>query len=245
MTQIEDNLKTLGLRPAEIRVYLYMLVHGLSTPPQIACGTEIARSNCYHHLRQLRDKGLLSEQHRGKRIAYVASDPEALVAGIEHQRQAAKRLLPDLRALYAKQKNKPVIRFYDGWEQVKQIYLLALQAKKKEIHGMGSTELLATINDAFSRSFIKELRSRNIFLYDILPVSSRSGTAEWSKSILKGYYDAKFLPDQYADLGTSLLLWDDHLALISLTEPIFGTLITNASLASTFGIVLTVLCQRL
>jgi hypothetical protein len=36
------------------------------------------------------------------------------------------------------------------------------------------------------------------------------------------------------DLPTDILIWDDSVALISLSQPIFGTVLTNKYLAQTF-----------
>src|SRR5688500_528889 len=108
------ELKQLGLHKSEIRVYLYLLEAGVSTPPQIAKGTSIARTNCYHILKELEDKGLIQQQASGKRKAYLARDPESIVAALEKKREAASRVVPELRELYTAQKNKPKIRFFKG-----------------------------------------------------------------------------------------------------------------------------------
>ena len=47
-------------------------------------------------------------------------------------------------------------------------------------------------------------------------------------------YDFKILPEKYSDFPTDILVWNDNIALITLTEPIFGTVITNPTLAQTF-----------
>src|SRR3989344_7625458 len=135
---LEKQLLGLGLGKSEASIYLYLVEHGVSSPPQIAKGTKIAITNCYPILRALKEKHLINEQRRGERKNYLASDPASLLAGLERKRQAAQELLPDLRALYTMQANKPKIKFYDGWEQVKEIYLQSLEAE--ELWAMGSIE---------------------------------------------------------------------------------------------------------
>ena len=64
---------------------------------------------------------------------------------------------------------------------------------------------------------------------------------ELSKEVLKGYYEAKILPPNYSEFKTDVLIWNDNVALITLEEPIFGTVLKNKLLAQTFKIIFTVM----
>ena len=67
---IENDLRELGLGKNEIKIYLFLLERGLSSPPEIAQGTKIAITNSYHILAKLKAEGLLLEQKTGKRKKY-------------------------------------------------------------------------------------------------------------------------------------------------------------------------------
>ena len=229
---IEEQLKELNLTGSESKVYLYLLEQGISTPPQIARGTGIARTNCYNILSKLHDEGLIEEQEKGKRKAYIASDPEALLRTIQRKKEAVERLLPDLRALYTVQKNKPKIRFYDGFEQVKEIYWQATNTDK--LFALGSTKYLTDKDPDFFRAFEQVLKDKNVFLQDLITKPSEKVGVEETTKILKGMYNFRLLPEKYSDFPTDILVWNDNIALITLTEPIFGTVITNPTLAQTF-----------
>ncbi len=229
---IHKQLSQIGLHKSEIEVYLYLLENGISTPPQIAKGTKIARTNCYNLLQSLKDKGLILEQEKGKRKAYIASDPEAILRSIEQKKEAVERILPDLRALYTTQKNKPTIKFYEGFEQIKEIYWQATQTEK--LLAIGSTKLLSEKDPIFFKKFQEELKRKEVFLQDIITSQSETVGTEETKQILKGFYDFQTLPSKYQDFPTDILIWDNHIALVTLAEPIFGTVITNPLLAQTF-----------
>lgn len=229
---IEQQLKQFGLHKTEIAIYLHLLEEGLSTPPQIAKGTGIARTNCYNVLESLREKGLIEVQSQGKRKAYLASDPEALLKNLELKKAAVERLLPDLRALHTIQKNKPKIRFYDGWEQVKQIYWETLQAE--EIFALGSLSHISDIQEAFLNTYVQGIKTRGIVFHDILPQSSAEQVGKQWKQILKGFYDYQVVPSNFDEFETDILIWDDNIAIVALEKPIFGTVITNPPLAKTF-----------
>ena len=229
---IQEQLNELGLTKSEGKVYTFLLEEGLSTPPQIARGTGIARTNCYNILTKLQVDGLIEEQEKGKRKAYIASDPEALLRTVQKKKEIIERILPDLRALYTVQKNKPKIRFYDGFEQVKEIYLQATETDA--LLALGSTKHLTDKDPDFFLTFERALKDKNVFVQDLITEPSEKIGVEQTKQILKGMYDFQLLPKKYSDFPTDILVWNDNIALITLTEPIFGTVITNKLLAQTF-----------
>lgn len=238
---ISHDLKEFGLSDSEIRVYLFLLSNGLSTPPQIAVGTKIARTHCYGLLKSLAHQGLVHVQHRGKRYAYLASDPESLARTLDYKRAKLTRLLPDLRALYTTQKNKPKITFYEGKEQVKEIFLLTLQSQ--EIWGIGSTKQLAEVLPDFFLTYQQKIRAQEIVFHDLLTSASKASGAQ-IQEIMRGFYEVNYLPQKYGEIPTNILIWENNLALIDLSEPIFGTVLANSALAKTFKILFEVMKDK-
>jgi sugar-specific transcriptional regulator TrmB len=238
----EERLHELSLTKSEIKIYLYLLEQGVSTPPQIAKGTGIARTNCYNILTSLKNHGLIQEQKRGQRQAYLASDPEALLRTIKKKEVIVTQLLPDLRALYATQKNKPKIQFYDGFDQVKEIYWQATKAQK--ILAIGSTKSLVERDAKFFLAFEKKLKENGTFLQDLISEPSQSIGTKETKQILQGLYDFRLLPKKYTDFPTDILVWEDCVALIILQDPVFGTVITNPLLAKTFLYLFEMIWER-
>jgi sugar-specific transcriptional regulator TrmB len=240
--KIVRRLKEIGLKQNESEIYLYLLQNGISTPPQIAHGTNIARTNCYNILSSLKEKDVIDEQYKGKRKAYVARSPESLKLSLERKLESVGRLLPDLDALYTTQKNKPIFRFYDSWQEVKSIYDLSLKAKK--IYAFGSTERLVALDKDFFEMYIKNIKKKLIIFQDLLTADSIK-SANLIKSIENVDYNIKFLPQEYSENITDMLIWDENLALISLEEPIFGTLITSKPLSSTLKTILQLIWSKI
>lgn len=243
MNKIEQSLHILGLTQNEIRLYLYLLEHGVSTPPQLAHGTQMERPNCYEILRRLKEKGLIAEQKHGQRKAYAASDPAALLQNWERKKDLLNDIVPDLRALYTTQKNKPKIQFYDGLEQVKQIYEQTLSAD--EIFGFASTAQLFAQDPKFFTRYLKRLQQRGIVFHDILTHASTTTAAPEMKAVLRGLYEMKFFPKNYADVPVDILIWEDNIALIAISKPIFGTVLTHQDITKLFRIIFAVMWQRL
>lgn len=228
------QLQKIGLHKNAALIYQYLLQHGLSTPPQIAKGTGIARTNCYNILRDLSDDHLVSVQKHGTRKAYVANDPEALFQRVQERKEHIEEILPDLRAMYATHQNKPVIRFFDGFEAVKEIYYMTLSAE--EVFGIGSTNQLEKQEKDFYTRWLKEVKKKNIVFHDILSHASGESAAPAMKKVLRGLYDYTLLPKRYDDFPTDILIWKNNIALLTLQEPIFGTVITSQTLSATFQI---------
>lgn len=162
-----------------------------------------------------------------------------LLKSLEVQKLAVERLIPDLQAMYTVQKNKPQVEFYDGWEEVKKIYWQALQAK--EIYAIGSTQHLSGVQASFFDTFVASIKEKGIMLCDILSSDSKEDTGQKTKETLKGLYDMHVLPKKFESFKTDILVWDNHVALITLEEPFFGTVMTNPLLAQTFKTVFKVM----
>ncbi len=244
MTNIlHKDLHTIGLKKNEVEIYLYILQNGLSTPPQIAKGTGILRTNCYNIISSLKEKDVIEEQKKGSRRIYIARDPETLKLSLQRKVEAVDRILPDLRTLYTTQKNKPSFQFFEGFEEVKKIYDMTLSTQS--IYATGSTDTLNTLDPEFFESYIKKVNNKKIIFYDLLPAISKTKSAQMIQGLTNSLYEVKFLPDQYKENLTDLLIWDDKIALISFDEPIFGTVITNPPLAQTFKTLLKIIRDKI
>lgn len=241
---IYEELSKAGLNKNEIRVYLYLLEQGVSTPPQIARGTHIARTHCYSILRDLSDKALIKKQkkHSSKRYTYFAKSPKALLANLDQKKQALEQIIPELEAFYTVQKNKPKIQFYEGFDQVKDIYEQSLSAK--EIYAIGSTNQLQEKHSQFFTSYQKKLKAKNIIMREVITARSYE-TGSDTRCLLKGLLDQSILPKKYGDLPTDILIWEHNIALITLTDPIFGTIITNPLIANTLKTITQALKEHL
>ncbi|HYF05760.1 MAG TPA: helix-turn-helix domain-containing protein [Patescibacteria group bacterium] len=236
--EIFQELKSIGLNPSQSKVYLYLVETGLSTPLAIAKGVNIARTNTYNILKQLQEMGLVELQKKGSHNAYLARNPSSLIALVQRQKEAVEKILPDLQGLFTTQKNKPKIRFYEGWTEVQELYKLTLHTHA--LQGLGSTAKLEKLDAGFFEWFQKAIAKKKIVLQEILTHHS-APTIPAIKEHVGALHDARLFPQKYEDIPTDIFIWEDNIAFITLEEPIFGTLITNAHLAHTFKIIFQIL----
>ena len=232
--QLATQLRTLGLNRSEIAVYLFILENGLSTPPDVSHGTKIARTNCYNILNDLKDQGLVEERQHEKRKAYAITDPQALVSSLEYKRNMAQRLLPDLYGLQAGQQHKPRITYFDGIERIKEIYRESLNAKK--IVAIGPLDGLDQLEPGFRDYYMKEVVDRKIILYNLSNTVETQNFASLQR-INYDFYQTKALSNEHVNIPTNILVWDNTLAFITLDNPMFGTVIVDPLLTTTFKMI--------
>lgn len=242
---IQKELKNVGLHDSEIEIYLYLLKQGISTPPQIARGTGIARTNCYGLLQKLKEKDLIVEQNKNKRKAYATSDPQSLIRNLDRKKESLEKIVPDLRAMQRLEKNKPSISFYDGWEQVREIFHQTLENKEGVIRGIASTKQLFSLDPKFFNSYKNKLKERGILFQDIVTYASSKKSINEAKEIMKAMYETRIIPKEYEDLPSDILIWDDNISVTTTSEPIFGTVIKNEIIARTFKVVFDLLWKKI
>jgi sugar-specific transcriptional regulator TrmB len=228
---IIDSLQYAGLNDSQIKVYLYLLEEGVSTPPQIAKGTKIARTNCYNILRELDDLDLVDRKRNKARFIYIAQNPNSILRAMDKKRDNISKILPELFDIYKIQKNKPTVEYYDGLDQVEDIFLQTLNSTE-EILSVESTKLLYKIDQKFFLDYDKELRRKQIFTRDILSPDSGTGYAASVKAIQGAYYKYRRMPAGAKNFASQILIWNNNVAHIAFEQPYFGTIMRSEAIAS-------------
>lgn len=244
-TTLVTQLRTIGLNHTEAGVYLYLLKQGLSGPPAIAKGVGVTRSNLHHVLQRLVAKELIKKRQKGKRHVYLPANPAAALRVLDRKREAMQEPLAELELLYKNAANKPVITFYEGPEEMKQVFEALLRTKNKSAVGFASTKrLFDAMPGDFLKYFVKEIRSRRIFLRDVLSLSS-APVAEASKASIGVYYDFRFVEDEEKDFPTDILVWDNNVAIILLDPHMLAMVVESDSLADTFRLQFDIMWKAL
>lgn len=157
----EKTLQKIGLSEKEIKIYLTCLRLGPASVRKIAESADINRGTTYDVLKALIDLGLVSYYHKAKKQYFIAEDPERLKDAVEEKKQLLEKtkdeiekIIPELKSIYNKAGEKPVVKFYDGYAGIKFI----LQEVLKSFQDDASKEYYV-----YSSSTIKE------YLYNVYP----------------------------------------------------------------------------
>jgi len=226
------DLVKFGLTPNEAKIYLSLLEFGHASPPQIAKATGIARTNTYNILTRLKQLEIIDVQIKNGKKVYIMLEPSTLNRILEKKKNQLDSLLPDLKTLFKKSSNKPIVKFFEGLEMVKSLYQEVLETD--ELYAIGSTKKMMEIDEKFFIHFERQVKDQGIVVHEIIPSSSKEQGYPQSKAILKGLLESIHLGKEYPDTNSDILVWNDNIAIINLKEPIFGTKISHAGLADTF-----------
>src|SRR3972149_7099094 len=138
MTNLESEIKKVGLSDKEAKVSLAALELGQAPAAEIASHSGVNRATTYVILEELRRKGLISSFEKGKKTYFSAEAPGRLsnLFEIEERRlkenfTGLKKILPDLEKLYEIRGERPKARFFEGKEEIVSIREDVLKTKTK------------------------------------------------------------------------------------------------------------------
>jgi sugar-specific transcriptional regulator TrmB len=123
------DLTAAGLSETEARAYQALITRPDWKPAELAQNVGETRTNCYKILDKLIEYGLAERFDKAKKLHYRATNPTRLLELAREQReardQAEKELELHTRELmhdYVKVNEQPGVRFYQGKEEILQIY---------------------------------------------------------------------------------------------------------------------------
>lgn len=218
---IELELRKLGLKEKEVRVYLAGLELGPSSVKKIAENAKIARPTTYEIIKTLEKKGLFAEAEQKKKRYFAAQSPERILGilriqkrEIEEKEREFIRIIATLEAKYLKGE----IGAYKGRE--------ALKTLEENLSFTSSPEIFLLS----SRIDQKEIKKREAIYQEI---KKRLGKIEvkeiYPKKVISKFpqVQRKILPS--LDLKGTLIIFDNAIFLPDKKTPqvIEGFLIEN------------------
>jgi predicted transcriptional regulator len=235
---MEDLLKNTGLSDAQAHAYLYLLKHGEQTPPEVAKGLALTRSNAYKVLDTLVDMGLVRKTEVNKKFVYRAEDPITLSSIVAEERNrvialehSVREAMQELRTTYEKSNGDRDLRTYRGREATKSLYLN--QAKRGEpiyfiksradIPAMGHETM-----DAIRQLAAKQGTERHGITPDV-PEASANPAIDRSTNLTRTWI--------HADDYTAPVEWTvsgDELLIIDFEHETSAIRIKNATVAKAF-----------
>ena len=140
--ELQTVLHGIGFSSNEAAVYLATLELGPSSIWDISLKSGLQRSTCYSIMEELTLKGHANKTNDGRRSLYAVSSPKRLMIAARTRFERFERSVSELDALASQSSQKPVVRFYEGQEGVRDVFLSVLDVPKgTEILYMGSDEI--------------------------------------------------------------------------------------------------------
>lgn len=232
---VELLQQTLGLRVAELSVYLAALELGGAHAQELSRKSGVRRTSLYNFLATLEEKHLISLIKKGKRKFYVASGPASVLQSERSQLVALEKLLPELLAISNAAKHKPRVRFHEGIQGMQEIYNEMLHDKNIIFAWEDLESMFSLMPKSFTTNYPIRRAAKNIPLRSIVRDSrfARKFCAENNKSLAR---DSRFINSEH--FGTDIEIFGDKVAFFSLRKYApFGVLIEDKDLAHTLKII--------
>ena len=172
--EIIPTLKQLGFSEKEIKVYLTLLKNGPSSVRTLAKASGINRGTTYDILKSLKQNGLVSYYHKDTKQFFVSEDPSALhktleqrIENLKEVKQSLTKVIPELKSLFNEAGDKPVVKFYEGFQGVKFVLSNVLDVTESSIGKIYYVFSSAAIRDYLYKdkafpNFTKERIKRKI-----------------------------------------------------------------------------------
>lgn len=229
--EIEQVLEKVGLSEKEALVYKAVLELGRGSASSIAYRAGVKRPTTYIILDELRKRGLILVMPRAKKNIYIAESPKKLESILQEKEDVLRQSLPELLALYNIKPEKPVIKYYEGKEQIFEIYDEILKAK--EVWFFGSVKEIVAIFPEYFEKFNKEAEERGLKIKEIIGTGAED--IEYFKQYSEsGRHQIRFLPKESEFIfKTDHAIWGNKIAIFSY-QFMFGVVIEGQDVADTY-----------
>lgn len=214
---IEKHLTELGLSPAEIKVYLYLVTYGACYAHQLSKETKLHRTNVYEALDRLSSKGLISFIKRNNLTWYETKNPTALLNILEEKKLMLENTKQELQdeiqhlvpvstkqleaGIYVGKKGLRML-FEEMLELEKPIALIAAQLQFQELFG------------PYFELWHKQRAAAKIPMRSIFPKNFES------KLVSRPYLKYKFVLHQFTNPTTTIIYGSNCVLIEWSDEPL-------------------------
>ena len=232
MLQI-DLQHLFGLSEKESKTYLGLLELGETTVLKLSDKIDINRATVYTALEKLSTLGLVGTITKGKKQYFVATKPEKLEDILQRDQQALEqkkvnfqKLIPLLKGLDNTDKNKPVIRFFQGKDGVAQ----SSRELLKEGNGINYVVYSADASP-FSKKESEEYKrfKENLHIQEKVLFT---GTKQ-NQDIASAGNEKRFVPFEKFQISSGVMIFKDTVRLSLYGEKMGAVLIEDKTVAAT------------
>lgn len=251
-SKITESLIEFGLTDAEAEVYQAALALGARPASVIAQNVGLKRAHTYNVLRGLMEKGIVQEFEKRGIKHFTCSPPSSLISVLENrerelilQKQRLEQILPELKKLQNPLSAQPRVRFYQGFDGLREVYDDMLRTENSEILALVDLKYTWTAVGPdgldYVVGFIKRREKRNIVWRGICVGSSESDAqVKMRPSHLRAMklIEGISCPAEISVYGSRVAFTSTHNELI-------GIIVENEPIAETIRSVLEKMWQLL
>jgi sugar-specific transcriptional regulator TrmB len=236
MDKMQKDLEAVGFQEKEAKVYLASLELGAATAQQIALKAGVKRPTTYFILEGLMGQGLATSFHQGKKQFFIAEAPDRLLELLDQERKEItvreekfRSILPQLHSINNRQKDKPVVKYYEGKEGI----LTMVSEHTKSSRGQ---EVYTAFSRDIVNSFVSANELENIGKERMAHDVKVKALYTWKDGNLKEDANKKLLKTTELEFPIScdIALYEDKVRIASLKDRLVGVVIEDKEIAKSF-----------
>lgn len=240
MSNLLEELKSIGLESDESAVYVAGLELGASTILEIARKTGMNRTTLYGVVERLMEKRLMSRSVAGKKTLYIAEPPEKLTLLLNDRLSKLNDLLPELVSLGRNGVFKPKMKYFEGVEGIKNVYRDSLACKEKAVFAFVGVERLTAKSKVLNEFWENEYRigrKKNGVRGRVIIPDNVEGRALKAKDATHDR-ESRLVPASQYNFEGEVLMYDDVVCFISYTDnEEFALSLESTSIAKTLRMI--------
>lgn len=230
-------LESLGISANESACYLRLVENGECSAIQMAEMTGLGRTNVYHLLERLKDRGVVEKIGEGRKTKFRARHPEALgtLLDAEEQRlRTTRRMLefelPRLAMNFALGDNKSGVYRFEGKAGLERVYDELIRDRVR-IDSVLNRALLWGLLAEHNAQFIKAQVKHRIKNRAICVDHEDSSKVDASE-----YREVRYLPPEKLPLSVDFRITTKKVVITSLTEDnVVGIILNDPEIVRNFG----------
>jgi len=231
---IKKILKKVGLSDKEIKIYLAGLKQGPVLANFLAQQTGVSRQNTYDILNKLIKKGLASTTGKKYNTRFIMEEPTNIQRLLDKEKRKIEKIkkdlelaMPELESFHKTESFVPKIKFYEGEESMRNLFLDSLKCKKKEILAIVPViEAYRVLGIEFMKHYVRERVKENIKTKTIRLKSYEDYKEKFFHQHEKQLRKIRYAPKNISFTST-LFIFDNKVVFISSKKENFGLLIEN------------------
>lgn len=229
---LSEQLTQFELNKNQAETYLALLELGQAGVISLAKKTNIKRTTLYDILVELEKKQLVAKTQKNTKKLFIALEPENLEKILADKKTKLEKLMPALKALVNTTGTKPVIRYYEGIEGIKEVYRDTLNYDG-ELLAFVAENIFDKLGKDFADEYKAKRKKANIAVRILLPeTEALKKELTSAKEDLRIY---RFVDKEKFPFTMELNLYGNKLALMSFKEEL-GIIIESNEIAKNLAL---------
>lgn len=228
--KLESILEQSGLLDKEARVYLATLELGKASILRIAEQSKVKRSTVYEIIPILEKRGMITKTKDGKKNIYVAESPKTVLALLKEREARFQEAMPEMMSIYNAQENKPKVFFYEGKDEVQNMYMDTIREGKPIFNYTSIINLYQFLDESWVRDYIKQRTAARVKTR-IIAVDSPEAR-EWAKNAQGELRQIKLIKAERVNFSADVQIYGNKVIITTYKKNIFGLMIEDDNVAA-------------